>query len=324
MYRQSQVVTDYNRTENTNTQVTTTYTSVTSRQSGINQGNIDALKGIKTTVKRISTTTGTLDVRPDSVNTVTTDTTEFSTTINLSTGGYTSTPTEAGPYELEESMPVPLLFENLTDREDVVESYSQYISRFTKGDLYGLQIGEALRSDIVTDWKPGMPFRYADTANNRIMAMRMDACAWGVTGEESIVVTNGVWNGFSEGSLVLGSNLVGNSAPDMGSGTTAPPAPSAPPSVDNDVVGQSFAFEVDIDLALDMQVTPLGNDGITPVNPTDLTAEAEYTLVVFSAGAIVATGGLLGTTGSGSIPLAANGSLITAGATVIDADLFLD
>ena len=324
MYRDSQVTTEYSETDNTKVQVVTTYTSLASRGVGMLRQGLDAVrKGIKTTVKRVSTTTSTLDLRPDTVNTVTTDTVEETTNIILAgVPGYLTPPTEAGPYEIEESIPVPLLFEEIEDVEAAVEAYSQYITRFVKGDLYGLQIAEALRSDIVASWKPGQPFRYADTANNQIMAMRADACVWGVTTEESIVVINGIWNGFSSGTLQTGDNLVGNSRPDMGSGTTPPTPPSSPPSISNDSVGQSFAFEVNIDLALDMQVTPAGTDGIIAVNPTDLSSKIQFTLVAFTSGAIVAPGGLISTTGSGSIPVSAGGSLITSGATVIDADVF--
>ena len=322
MYRSSRVETEYIRTQNTNTQITTTYTSPASRNIGINSGPIDAMDGIKTTVKRVSVTTGTLEIRPDAVNTVTTNTEERSSRVVLKSSGYTTPPTEAGPYILEESLPVPILLTDQGERLNIVDSYGDYLKRFTEGDSYGLQIGEALRADIVTNWRPGMPFRYADTINNQIVAMRMDACAWGVSKEESVVVTNGIWVGFSSGTLSVGNNLVGNSAPDMGSGTTPPAAVDGPPTIDNDLVGRSFTFVVDIDMALDMQVTPLGNDGIVPVLPSDLNASIEMTEVVFVGGIIVAPGGVLETTASGGIPLSAGGTLIVAGATLVNGNLF--
>ena len=323
MYRATQVVTETSKSGGVNEQLTTTFTSMATRQTGINNGELDALKGIKTTVKRLSSTTAALELRPDSVNTVTTNTTERSTLINITVGaGYITPPTEAGPYIIEESIPVPLLFDTEEAVEEKVETYSDYLARFVKGDLYGLQIGEALRSDLVTNWKPGMPFRYADTANDQIMAMRMDACAWGVTNEESIVVTNGVWLGFSSGSLSLGSNLVGNSRPDMGSGVTPPTAPALPPSIDNDVVGQSFQFDVEVNLNLSVGTVAPGVDGIVPLLPSDLSSNREFTITVFTSGAIVETGGLISTTGTGSIPTELGGSLITTTATLVDADVF--
>ena len=108
----------------------------------------------------------------------------------------------------------------------------------------------------------------------------------------------------------------------MGSGVTPPTPPSAPPSISNDVVGQSFRFDVEVDLNLSASTVAPGVDGIVPVLPTDLSALREFTVTVFTSGAIVATGGLISTTGSGSIPTELGGSLITTTATLVDADVF--
>ena len=255
MYRSQRVVTDYYQEDNTNVQLTTTYTSVASRGVGPSSGkSLDALQGIITTVKRESTTTTTLDIRPDTVNSSTTSTTEQKTIIPLDPNTYISPPSEAGKYVLEESIPVPLLSEDIDEIKGWVNDYANYLKRFVKGDTYGLQIAESMRPEIVENWYPGMPFRYADTANDVISAMRMDACSWGVTQNEALVVTNGVWNGFSSGTLQLGSNLVGNSKPDMTRPTPenpnpipnpTPPTPvSGPPEIINVVVGESFSFIV--------------------------------------------------------------------------------
>ena len=323
MYRHSVIITEYTKDNNANVQTTTSFVSMAERNVGITEAPLDAMRGLKSTTKRISTTTGSLDLRPDMLNSVTTDTVEQKTIIDLSLDGYLASPAEAGPYAEEESIPVPLLIEDADDRQAIIDAYSNYISRFTKGDVYGLQIAEALRSDIVTDWKPGMSFRYADTVNNQIVAMRMDACSWGVTADEAIVVTNGIWNGFSAGSLDAGDNLVGNVTDNGAGGVNPAPAVHAPPSITNDVIKQSFIFRVDVDLALDVRLTALGDDGVLPINPTDLSSDIEMTFVVFASGSVVAAGGVIETTASGGIPLSANGSLITAGATVIDSDVFL-
>ena len=331
MYRQSRVVTEYFKEDNSNIQVTTTFNSITSRGIGISSGvSIDAIDGIKTSVRRESTTTATLEVRPDTVNSATTSTVELVTELRLNTNSYVSPPDEAGRYVIDESIPVPLLSEDLDEIEGWVEDYSEYLVRFTKGDLYGLQIAESMRPEIVNNWYPGMPFRYADTANNRISAMRMDACEWGVTQEEAIVVTNGIWNGFSSGTLVIGDNLVGNSRPDMtrptpGGGApapTPPTPPSTPPVIEDDVVGQSFEFTVNVNLSLGAIMSTYFEDGISKPNPTDLDALVEMTLVPYVTGFVVAAGGLLETNGSGSIPVEYNGSLITSDATIVDENLF--
>ena len=181
-----------------------------------------------------------------------------------------------------------------------------------------------MRSEIVTGWYPGRPFRYADTQNNKIVAMRMDACSWGVTPEEAIVVTNGVWNGFSDGTLVIGNNLTGNSTPTFdGSDPSTPPAVDAPPSISSDTVGQSFAFEVDISLRLDSSIFVYGEDGVSTPNPAlPETYSINMTLVPFVGGIVVTAGDLLETTGGGSIPLGYGGLLVTENATVVDGNLF--
>ena len=323
LFRVRSTVTDYYQEGNANVQFTTTHESMSSRGGGIYAGPLDALKGIRTTVKRISTTITTLDIKPDTANSVTTSTTERTTEIPMGTSSYITPPSEAGPYILEEAVPVPLLFEDDALIEAAVDAYSEYLKRFVKGDLYGLEIAEALRSDIVTNWRPGMPFRYVDTVNDRIMAMRMDACQWGVTQDESLVVTSGVWTGYSTGSLVTGDNLVGNSRPDMSGDTPTPPtAPAPPPSISDDEVAQSFYFVVNVDLQLKADVFVYGENGVNPIVPEDLSSKVEFGFAVFTNGVVVQAGDTVATTGSGGVPLDYAGSLLVADATVVVPDLF--
>ena len=144
LYRTSRVITENSQENNVNVQLTTTYTSITSRGVGATAGvSIDALNGIKTSVRRESTTTTTLDIRPDSVNTATTSTEERTSQLILRTDSYTTPPNEAGKYLREESIPVPLLSTDSNEVEGWVVDYSNYLERFIKGDLYGLQIASS-------------------------------------------------------------------------------------------------------------------------------------------------------------------------------------
>lgn len=323
LFRETVTIVDYSKENNLNKQVTTTYKSVTS--IGVDSGaSLDAYSGIKTVETRVSATNVVNDIKPDATVSPTTQTAEQSTRLLLNTDSYVTPPAEAGDYELKESIPVPLLSKSASQVSTWVNDYSEYLTRFVKGDLYGLQIGEALRSDIVNGWYPGRPFRYTDTQNNKIVAMRMDACAWGVTPEEAIVVTNGIWNGFSNGSLVIGNNLTGNSTPTFdGSDPAAPPAADPPPSIGDDVVGQSFAFEIDIELRLEDIMSFYGADGVSAPNPEfPETYTVDMTLVPFVGGVVVTAGDLLETTGSGSIPLEYGGLLVTENATVVNANVF--
>jgi hypothetical protein len=64
-----------------------------------------------------------------------------------------------------------------------------------------------------------------------------------------------------------------------------------------------------------------GPDGIiTPV--TGDTNIVEWTQTVWVSGLTLQPGNLLAVDETGSLPLSANGSLVTAGATIVDGDLF--
>ena len=326
MYRAGRIITEYFKEDNSNTQVTTTYTSIASRQVGISVGvgELDALRGIVTSSKRVSTTTATLEVAPDRVNSATTDTEEKSIEIVLFTGRYTTPPTEAGPFYLEESVPVPLLFDNEAEIEAAVAKYENYITRFVKGDAFGQQITEALRKDIADAWVPGVAFRYYDTGNGELLGMRADATVWGVDQEGAAVVMNGIWTGRSNGSLTIPSNLVGNSAPDLGGGGPTPPPAVIPPSVDTetDLDDGAYAFIVNIEWEQASSMGFYGGDGVINPLPTDLDYHLNLLFVVSCAGLIVEPGSLLSGEGNGGIPIEYDGNMLVSSATVVDGDLF--
>ena len=323
MYRVSRVITTYRQENNANIQETETYTSVTSRGSGINNGDIDALSGIRTFERRTSTSNTTLDIAPDLVNSATTDTADRESTIYLFTGRFQQPPAESGPYISEEQVPMPLLYETESEIDDAVEAYENYIARMVKGDSLGLQIGEAMRADIVTTWRPNMPFRYHDPSSGDVMAMRMNATSWGVSPSESALVTSALWIGFSDGTVILPDNIVGDSGPDMGSGGTAP-SPIVPPEIiDEDYIDSgAVAWNVDVEFSFGAQVVTYGPDGVIPILPDDLSVSAQWTTVCLVGGVVVEAGDLLAANPDGSLPEEYNGSLIVDGATVINANLF--
>jgi hypothetical protein len=322
MYRSARIDTEYYQEGNANVQKATTFTSLASRGVGLG-GKLDALEGIKTVTIRRSSTNTTVDITPDIINSSTTDTTEKSTRIVLFTGRYKTQPPEVGPYILEEQIPVPLLFSSESQIDAAVADYENYIARFVKGDAFGLQIAEAMRSEVATGWFPGMPFRYSDPKKGKVLALRMDATSWGVSQNESAFVTNGMWIGYSNGTITIPDNVLGNSKPDMGSGGS-PPSDVVPPSVDNEssVDSGSFAWNVDVFIGTNSNIVVYGNDGVLPPPMGDETVETHQSFTVFAAGAIVAPGDLLATGAGGSIPLDLAGSLIVADATVVNADLF--
>jgi hypothetical protein len=313
--------------ENTNVEEQDTYDSITSRGSGINSGgSIDALAGIKTSTRRVSTTITTLPLNPDIVNSPTTQTEEKKKTITLYSTRYTATPGEAGPLVKKVQVPVPILSDNVGTITGIVNRFSDYIERFTKGVAFGTVIVEALREDIITNWRPGMPFRYYDPYNNKLSAMRMDACTWSVKPEGMVVGMNGIWVGDTNGTVTLPNNLVGNSLPDMGSGGTPPPGPGGPPTVDGETNNNNgkFVFVVDVNFNLYVEKDFWGEQGVHPQFPSlaNRTFNINQTLTVWVGGIIVAPGDLLALNGDGGIPAEYNGSLLVVGAAIVDPDVF--
>ena len=303
-------------------QKVTTHSSTANRGVGLG-GRLDALNGIKTVTIRRSSSNVTVDVTPDIVNSSTTNTKEEKTSISLFTGRYTSLPEEVGPYILEEQIPVPLLFADRADIDAAVVAYEGYITRFVKGDIFGIQVAEAMRTEVAAGWFPGMPFRYSDPAKGKVLALRMDATSWGVSRTESAFVTNGIWIGFSDGTVVAPSNLLGNSKPDMGSGVL-PPTPIVPPAIndENNVDSGTFSWIVDVFISTDLEMVSYGNDGVLPPPPSAENADAKQTFTAWVEALIVGPGEILATTSGGSVPLELAGSLVVADATVVNADLF--
>jgi len=309
MYRVSSQTVDYTYGNNSSTQETTTYTSITGRGSGIS-GNIDALNGIKTSQRRISTTISANPLIPDLVNTATTSTTDRTTIIRLYTGRYQQPPAESGPYIAKESIPVPLLFDTQAEIDTVVNAYSNYIERWIKGDAFGVQIGEALREEIADGWFPGRPFRYYDASKGKLLAMRMDSCQWGVSREGSALVTNGIWIGYSDGTVTIPDNIVGK-------GT----APGLPPSVAGETYVDSGSYAFDIDVQFTFESLTTFFEPAIPAEPLQI-IEVHEAFTCYVSGLIVTAGDVLSIEPNGSIPADYLGNVITANATVIDDDIF--
>ncbi len=244
LFLATRVETDYARSENKNVQIATTYTTMTSRGTGISvPGSIDAMSGIVTKTIRRSTTISTLEVSPDIINSPTTSTEEKETIIGLGTSQYVN---GFNDYVIETQLPVPIFFEEGDDlarvaamTEALVRVYGSYLKKFIKGDAFGLQIGESMVRGIES-YRPGYSFRYVDNSKGEIVAMKMDATVWGADLTSSGFVTNGMWSGFSNGTATVPNNLYGNATPSLdlptngggsGGGTIIYP-PITPPTTD--------------------------------------------------------------------------------------------
>jgi hypothetical protein len=323
-FRDQRTVTDYLYSGDGNIQTTTTYSSVASNSVGIYRSSLDALNGIVTVQRRTSRTITANPIAPDRISPSNSSTVEQSSEYPIFTSTYQESVDRAGPYILRDAIPVPLLFANKDTLAGIVNTYSNYLIRFIKGDALGYTIAESLRPEIIENWRPGMPFRYCDQEKNRILALRMDGCSWGVTATETGVVTNGIWIGNSDGALVLSSNLSGNSTPSLdGDPPTPPVGPAAPPSIANEVYVSSGPISLVIQVDIGTKILLPFDESrsiISVIEPLEV--DLYTTFMCFVSGLVVAPGNLLGTTSTGSVPIDANGSLVTAGATIIISELF--
>lgn len=324
-YRTQSTITEYTYSNEGNTQTTMTYSSQARESSiGIYRSGLDALQGVKTVEKRTSRTITATPLSPDATSTASAATVEQSSEYPIFAGSYQENVNAAGPYTLKESIPIPLLLPTAGEVSATVSAYSDYLIRFIKGDALGYTIGEGLRSDIIENWRPGMPFRYVDPEKNKILAMRMDACSWGVTRTETGVVTNGIWIGTSNGTLSIPSNLEGNSTPSLNEEPpTAPVGGTGNPEVTGETLINSGAVSFVIKVWIGTEIfTPFDESSSVITPDTEEEIEVNSTLICFVSGFVLQPGSLLSTTSTGSIPIEAGGSLVTAGATIIDPELF--
>ena len=322
-YLHQVVIREFSRSQNENVSTTTTFTSTASRGGGIGAA-LSAYSGIKTMEVRRSTSNVTKDLRPDSVNSATTAVETEVTRVQMhgQVGGYIS---PYGPYIVKEDVPVPLLFTSQAEVDDAVNVYGDYLARFIEGDSRGLVIAESLRKQIATAWKPNMSFRYFDPKSQNLMGFRADACAWGANKDGCVIVMNGIWVADMEGSVDLGSNLEGNSEPDM-SGANDPTPPTHgvtdPVVVGDTVTNKRFNFHVDVNISLGAVAIPSGEDGIRPIFEERTDIEIEQTAIIWCTARIVQPGALVTLELDGSIPLADVGSPIVDSSLIVQEDIF--
>lgn len=212
VYLAKRTITDYEYYENRTIETQTTYTAPTEGENGvgITSGScFDATCGIITTQRSINTTTNGPD-SPNSipgsgnVNTVTFVIDDVRSPVN-----YTSPPAETNPVVQQIQLQLPITA-SLGNPSSLASNFLRYQRKLVEGDSAGLRVVEALRDDIVTNWRPGMPFRYCDPRVNKILALRMNATSWAMDADECVVSTDGIFIGESNGSLVLPYNLTGN------------------------------------------------------------------------------------------------------------------
>ena len=311
LYKHQIVTRSFRKETNANVQIVETKTSPITRGGGIGAA-IGADRGILTLEIRRSVSSVAAEIRPDSVNAATTSVDTNTTIVQMhgKVGGYVN---DAGPYTQKEDTPVPLLYNDQSQVESALNTYGDYLARFIEGDARGLTIGEALREQIGTNWKPNMPFRYYDPSADKLMAFRADACSWGADSSGCVVVLGGIWVADMEGIVTLPDNLLGDAEPDMNGGTPVSPSPPTTPEpvvIGDAVVGKRFNFQVQVHLTPQMLCHPSGSDGIRVPPPGPEDVRMAMTWVLFCRGMIVQPGALVTLDDDGSIPTTSGSNLV--------------
>ena len=141
------------------------------------------------------------------------------------------------------------------------------------------------------------------------------------------VATNGIWLGRSDGDVVGGRTLSGDSTPDGAGGSTAPAPQTGEYRVINEtyVDPGSYVFQVDVHFGTSAEMNFYGNDGVVPPQPTGpVDMDHESTFTVWINGLVLEAGGFFQPGVNGGLPSSTGGVLITSDAVVVIGDLFAD
>ena len=297
---------------------------------------LSALNGRVTFSERRSSSNSTAPDRTDTTARTSTAVVDRESIIPVFDNTHTTPPNTSGPYQIQESVPVPFLYSTPEDIATALYVYSIYISKGVKGDSLGLSVSEMLRDDVIDNWTPSCPFRFADTQEDKIIALRMDSTSWTTDGGFAAFSTNALWIGISNGTVELPVNVTGNSSPIFvpeGSppGTEPPATPALPPgtSVAPSIAGETYVdsgivgFVVNVFLNLSSTCIPLGSaDGVVGAIDVTETINSVETTMCYCSGLVIEAGGLLNTTFSGSVAISAGGSLLTDEAIIVNSDVF--
>ncbi len=295
-------------------QKTVTHTSIASRGAGIKK-QLDAREGIRTEVTRRSTTTQVEADRADTVNSPTTTTETETKKYRLSVGGgYCD---EFGPYTVKEDVPVPLLDDQGSERDNKAAAlvkaneYANYLIKMIKGDALGLNVTEPLRKEIGRNWSANDVFHYYDDKNDILSAYRTNATTWGVGPEGCAMTTQAIFISKLSADVVKNGNVFGDG--------DHPSEIAQPITVTNlEPISDGHIFNVEVNLRLGLSVNYQQK---TP-EPDDVDVDINTTSVWWCTGLIVQPGALLALDDNGSLPLSSDGNPIVNDLLVVNEDLF--
>jgi hypothetical protein len=114
--------------------------------------------------------------------------------------------TSAGPVTQEIGMPFQVNSYTENEAREAAELYAIYYRDLLEGDSTGIRVSEAMRVEIF-NYYPGMPFTFYDRTEGKLLKLRMNACSWGVSATDAVMVTDGIFIGVSNGTCNIGSNV---------------------------------------------------------------------------------------------------------------------
>ena len=218
------------------------------------------------------------------------------------------------PYNIQASL---LINANTkADAEEWVQTYGDYLRQLTQGEAQGLTIVEGLRSDIVTNWRPGLGMRYSDNDSATVIAGVMDACVWGANTQSSGVGWRFLVNGISNGTVVAPSNTVGDGA------VSVPPSVSGETKINIGTRTDYLTQNTYINVSLTFGGSRLENNaGIVPTLENTIIRNSVSSAVYWTS-LIVEPGELLSLPSSGTVPVDYQGIILTDESVIVDQDVF--
>ena len=114
--------------------------------------------------------------------------------------------TSAGSVKQETQVPFTIDSNDENAAREVAINYANYYRDLLEGDSTGIRVAEAMRPEIFS-YYPGMPFTFYDRTAEKVVKLRMNATSWGITANDSLFSTDGLFIGVSSGTVSIGSNV---------------------------------------------------------------------------------------------------------------------
>lgn len=167
--------------------------------------NLDAtVNGTETVERRTSLSGAVNPTQPDRIGTGQPGKVTKSKTITNVSERYPIT--AAGSVTQQTQVPFQIDSNTENQAREVADNYATYVRDLLEGDSTGIRVAEAMRPEVF-GYYPGMPFTFYDRTAEKVVKLRMNATTWGITASDSLVATDGIFVGVSNGTVDIGSNV---------------------------------------------------------------------------------------------------------------------